>query len=61
MNTRDEKRAMMARLQAISDYDEVSKTYTVVLVVDESEIDFDGFKDGEEVKILKSSNDKVRV
>jgi hypothetical protein len=47
---------MKARLQMIGDYDDDSKTYAVMLLADEDEVDFDEFKDGDEVEISKISN-----
>ena len=50
---------MKARLQMIGDYEEESKTYAVILIVDEDEVDFDEFKDGDEVEISKISNTRL--
>ena len=50
---------MKARLQMIGDYDDDSKTYAVMLIVDEDEVDFDEFKDGDEVEISKISNKPI--
>ena len=47
---------MKARLQMIGDYDEESKTYAVMLVADESEVDFGEFNDGDEVEVSKICN-----
>ena len=44
---------MKARLQMIGEYDEESKTYAIMLLADESEVNFDEFKDGDEVEIRK--------
>lgn len=47
---------LRARLQMIGDYDEESKTYAVLLLADEDEVDFDEFHDGDEVEISKNSS-----
>ena len=47
---------MKARLQMIGDYDEESKTYAVMLLADESEVDFGEFNDGDEVEVSKICN-----
>jgi len=52
---------MKARLQMIGEYDEESKTYAVMLLVDEDEVDFDEFLDGDEVEVRKISNAESEV